>query len=71
MCVIRHWWASRPTLFDALSLLRGGRVPIRWRHPDDREVPVVMTWDDIQGGLCLAFVFFVLFVILRLVFQVP
>jgi hypothetical protein len=44
---------------------------MRWRHPDDREVPVVMTWDDIQGGLCLAFVFFVLFVILRLVFQVP
>jgi hypothetical protein len=61
----------RPTLFDALSLLRGGRVPIRWRHPDDREEPVVIMWEDIKGGLCLAFVFFVLFVILPVVFRVP
>jgi hypothetical protein len=46
-------------------------VPIRWRHPDDREKPVVITWTDIEGALYLAVVFFVLFVILPLVFQVP
>ena len=46
-------------------------MPIRWRHPDDREEPVVITWEDIAGGLCLAFVFFLLFVILTVVFQVP
>jgi hypothetical protein len=30
-----------------------------------------MTWEDIKGGLCLAFVLFLLFVILPLVFEVP
>ena len=46
-------------------------MPTRWRHPDNREEPVVIPWEDIKGGLYLAFVFFLLFVMFPLVFQVP
>jgi hypothetical protein len=44
---------------------------MRWRHPEDREEPVVITWTDVNAGLCLAVVFVVLFVLLPLVFQTP
>ena len=45
-------------------------MPVRWQHSEDREEPVVITWTDVNAGLYLALVFFIVFV-LPTAFQVP